>query len=396
MIKTAIILASGKGERMLPFTQNRNKCMFKVFGMPLLQWHIVNLLRIGIDKIIVTCHWKSDEIGVLVSKYDNRVRLYYEHKLEGSGTAVSKIMKVFKLKNTFVINGDTWYSHSVYDYYLSNINRDKSSIFIEPLTAITEKQYITGLVCFDEKFNVKAIRENGLTDKDKPYYYGKNIGILYLKNNISGSGDLMKDVLPKNIKKLCVVSTHDLIDLRKDDKYWCDIGELDSYIEFTQNNYYTIKYLSSILDFSKKIINADRIFICGNGGSMHTAQHIALDWSKVGRKKAIALGDPGIITAYGNDESFEYIFVSQLERHCPNQNDVIVLLSGSGNSPNIKKVIDEYKDKCCIVGMSGNTGYLKDNVEICLSVPSKNIRVIEDSHLAYGHAITEVFDGLYN
>ena len=119
------------------------------------------------------------------------------------------------------------------------------------------------------------------------------------------------------------------------------------------------------LDFEKieKIIsvlfeaykNNKQVFILGNGGSASTASHFACDLSKgtlenvyddkEKRFRAISLTDNvAITTALGNDLSFEDIFYQQL-KNLINKEDVVIGISGSGNSANVIKAI-QYAKKC--------------------------------------------------
>ena len=149
------------------------------------------------------------------------------------------------------------------------------------------------------------------------------------------------------------------------------------------------------IKFTQIIVKAERIFIMGNGGSLATANHLALDWSKSSGKMVISLTGSESITANGNDNGFENIFVNQLACFGITKQDVIVLISASGNSPNIVKVLKQYPvNKFQVLGMTGNKGYLKSNTNVQLSVSSDDVQIIEDAHLCYGHVITNVLNAL--
>src|SRR5512136_2335959 len=88
-----------------------------------------------------------------------------------------------------------------------------------------------------------------------------------------------------------------------------------------------------------------RIYICGNGGSASTASHMASDLNKGSNRKdaprfrAVALTDniPAML-AWANDASYDDIFVEQLRNHLE-KGDVVIGISGSGNSPNVLKAL---------------------------------------------------------
>jgi len=77
-----------------------------------------------------------------------------------------------------------------------------------------------------------------------------------------------------------------------------------------------------------------RVFICGNGGSAANAMHIANDWLSVGLPVQSLVSDIASLTAIANDYSFAEIFSRQLRVHAAS-GDIVILLSGSGTSPNI-------------------------------------------------------------
>jgi D-sedoheptulose 7-phosphate isomerase len=89
-----------------------------------------------------------------------------------------------------------------------------------------------------------------------------------------------------------------------------------------------------------------QIITFGNGGSALTALHFITDWNK---SIFMSTGNPfrgrslidnvGLITAYSNDIAYEDIFVQQL-MNCMNRGDLVIAISGSGNSPNIIKAIN--------------------------------------------------------
>jgi D-sedoheptulose 7-phosphate isomerase len=137
------------------------------------------------------------------------------------------------------------------------------------------------------------------------------------------------------------------------------------------------------------------IFIIGNGGSASTASHIANDLNKGAavdghrRFRALALTDNvPLITAWGNDTAYERIFVEQMANFLA-AGDVLVAISGSGNSPNIIAAV-QWARECGAVtlGLTGGSGgRLRTLVDHCIVVPSACMEQIEDAHLAIAHAL---------
>lgn len=143
------------------------------------------------------------------------------------------------------------------------------------------------------------------------------------------------------------------------------------------------------------------VYTCGNGGSAAAASHMACDFGKNTRQegktrvRAICLNDnvPAVM-AYANDEGYDIIFSEQLES-LGNRDDVLIAISGSGNSANILKAIETAKKKGMkVIGLTGfKGGKMKDKVDICLVVPSDSMEMIEDIHLIINHMIAGLYRG---
>ena len=147
--------------------------------------------------------------------------------------------------------------------------------------------------------------------------------------------------------------------------------------------------------------NGNQIFILGNGGSASSASHFACDLGKGTLKhrcnerekrfRIISLTDNfPLISAYANDISFDEIFSQQL-RNLIVRNDLVIVLSGSGNSRNLIKAVD-YAKKCgaYTIGLLGfnKGGKLAKLVDDSIIIQSSNYGQIEDSHLILNHMIT--------
>jgi D-sedoheptulose 7-phosphate isomerase len=136
-----------------------------------------------------------------------------------------------------------------------------------------------------------------------------------------------------------------------------------------------------------------QIFLIGNGGSGANASHMANDLIKntiqegKPRLKVIPLTDNmPIIMAIANDWDYSRIFIEQL-MPLAQPGDVLMGLSGSGNSPNVLKAIDWARTNGLrTVGLTGRDGgQLKDKAELVLIVPTDSMAQIEDVHLILGH-----------
>lgn len=145
--------------------------------------------------------------------------------------------------------------------------------------------------------------------------------------------------------------------------------------------------------------NGRHIFVCGNGGSASTASHFACDIVKGAshgrekRFKIMALTDSlPTITAYSNDVSYEQVFVEQL-RNFAHPGDVIMALSGSGNSANVLRAL-EYGNAigCRTIALSGRDGgKLGPLAQLEIRVADPHMGRIEDAHMAICHMIGYYF-----
>jgi D-sedoheptulose 7-phosphate isomerase len=142
-----------------------------------------------------------------------------------------------------------------------------------------------------------------------------------------------------------------------------------------------------------------RIFVCGNGGSASTASHFATDlvkgasFGRTPRFRVMALTDSlPTITAYSNDVSYECVFVEQLKNFAE-PGDVVVAISGSGNSLNVVRVV-EYANSigCRSIALTGRDGgQLGPLAELNIQIPQQHMGRIEDLHMVVLHMIGYYF-----
>jgi D-sedoheptulose 7-phosphate isomerase len=143
-----------------------------------------------------------------------------------------------------------------------------------------------------------------------------------------------------------------------------------------------------------------RVIIFGNGGSASTASHIACDFNKgvsLGKSKrfkVISLCDNiATIMAYSNDLSYEDIFVEQLKNFLEPQ-DVVIGISGSGNSKNVLKAIAYANQHGAItIGFTGyNGGKLKAICHHSLNANVNDMQISEDIHMILNHVMMQILE----
>lgn len=141
------------------------------------------------------------------------------------------------------------------------------------------------------------------------------------------------------------------------------------------------------------------VYIIGNGGSGSNASHFCedlakstvKDFDKQKRLKVLSLTDntPAIL-AWGNDTSFDRIFVEQLKNYAE-PGDLLIAISGSGNSPNILRAVEwANKHQIETVGCTGfGGGKLKTLAKHNLHVPLDDMGIVESIHLTAFHWIID-------
>lgn len=138
------------------------------------------------------------------------------------------------------------------------------------------------------------------------------------------------------------------------------------------------------------------ILVCGNGGSAADSQHIAGELVGKFLKQRRALNvralttDTSVITAWGNDVSFETIFSRQVEAYGSN-GGILIALSTSGNSKNIINAAKIAKLKqMSVIALTGSTGgKLAEFSDILLNTPSDVTPRIQEMHMMMYHYICE-------
>lgn len=146
---------------------------------------------------------------------------------------------------------------------------------------------------------------------------------------------------------------------------------------------------------SRAFASGNKVLICGNGGSLCDAIHFAEELTgrfRADRRPlpALALADPGHITCTANDYGFEHIFSRGVEAFGA-AGDVLIVLSTSGNSPNILRAVDAAKNKglttIALLGKSG--GELKGRCDLELIVPGATSDRIQELHMLILHTVVE-------
>lgn len=157
--------------------------------------------------------------------------------------------------------------------------------------------------------------------------------------------------------------------------------------------------LAQVQLFAEKLAHTFRsggkALSCGNGGSMSDAMHFAEEFSGRYRDErpplpAIALSDPGHMSCVANDYGYEEVFARQVLA-LGQSNDLLLMLSTSGNSPNLLRAAEVAREKSvfsvALLGRSG--GRLKELTDIAIIVPGNSSDRIQELHIKIIHAVIE-------
>ena len=140
-------------------------------------------------------------------------------------------------------------------------------------------------------------------------------------------------------------------------------------------------------------------FIVGNGGSAANASHFCQDLSKgtamrnpaIRRLRALSLVDNGSwLTALGNDEGYDAVFVQQLLTFAQ-EGDLLIVISGSGNSPNVLRAAEWARAHgVAVIAVSGfDGGRLHPLADHIVHVPLTDMGIVESVHLGLFHSVVE-------
>ena len=138
----------------------------------------------------------------------------------------------------------------------------------------------------------------------------------------------------------------------------------------------------------ERIQSCENIYCCGNGGSYANASHLVLHLREVGLSAYDLMADNATVTAYSNDYGYEKVLARQL-RDRATKKDILIVISGSGDSPNIIMALAEARR----IGM-GTIGFLgfgggmaKAFCDMSLMFHSQDYGQLEDVHSAIAHII---------
>ena len=178
-------------------------------------------------------------------------------------------------------------------------------------------------------------------------------------------------------------------------------GEIKAYIDKEIEVLKSLDILSieAVMKAIVAAYNAEgNIYIFGNGGSASTASHFQNDFNKgisehLDKKfNFICLNDNiPTIMAVANDLGYEHIFEFQLKGKL-RKNDLVIGISGSGNSLNVIKAVEYAKSQCVkTIGITGyDGGKLAKLADVSFNAPVHDMQITEDVHMVLDHLMMKV------
>lgn len=156
-------------------------------------------------------------------------------------------------------------------------------------------------------------------------------------------------------------------------------------------------------DFARVRREGRAVWICGNGGSAANAIHWANDFvypvvkrGGTGVRIQALTANPSVLTCLGNDIGYDLVFARQLETF-GTAGDVLVALSGSGNSPNILRGIEQARGQgiksFAVLGFDG--GKAKGLADTAIHIPTQDMQVAEDLQMVICHMVVQCLEAAF-
>jgi D-sedoheptulose 7-phosphate isomerase len=138
------------------------------------------------------------------------------------------------------------------------------------------------------------------------------------------------------------------------------------------------------------------LYFCGNGASAAMASHMSLDWLKNSGAKATCFNDLASLTAFGNDTGFENVFAHPFKR-LASEDDLLVTISSSGNSPNIVQCLGVAREKhiraITFSGLKTNNSS-RTLGDLNFFIPCRTYGIVECVHQILLHSWLDQFMGV--
>ncbi len=218
----AIILSAGYGKRLRALNSIEPKCLLKINGKTLLEIWIEKLKKLGVEKILINTHYKSDRVKnyLIKSKFNNIVKISHEKKLLGTAGTLIKNIEFFDNKDGFFIHADNYTQDSLRTMIRDHKKRPKNCFF----TMLTHKTNVPHLCGIVKTNNHKIL--TGFYEKQKKVKGNANSAVYLLSNEFLKKiknktyNDFSNEIIPKFLNNIYTSHTN---------FFFTDIGNVKSY-----------------------------------------------------------------------------------------------------------------------------------------------------------------------
>ena len=209
----ALILAAGKGTRLMPFTKTIPKCLMPINKKPLLELWLEKLSDIGVNEFLINTHYLSGVVNDYVEKsiFKNQITLAHESELLGTaGTLISNLSFFENNCDVFFLHGDNYTDDNLEEFVRSHNNRPKECI-MTMMTFETDKPEEAGIVItkngiLKQYYEKQKNLNHGNIANGAIYIFGNDF-IESIKKNFLNTHDFSKDIIPSLLNKVFTYKT---------------------------------------------------------------------------------------------------------------------------------------------------------------------------------------------
>jgi D-sedoheptulose 7-phosphate isomerase len=426
----ALILCGGQGTRLRSVTGDSPKALAPIRGRPFLEWLLLGLRAEGLREITLCTGYGHDAITRTFGNGDAvgmTVRYSRETSALGTAGAIRHALEGETFERVLVMNGDSYCRVRLGELERVHVAHDA----IATLWAVpTADRGRFGSLTLGSEGQVESLEEKAVASGPGLVNAGIYVLAPEVVHGVRGTTEasLERDVLPRYVGRgmFAVVGDGPLVDIGTPESYRDAEATIGGDLEALENGRARLRArLASHLENSRSVqlraatacadsvvaaaqLIADafsrggKILLCGNGGSAADCQHFAAEFVSQLSKEfprrglpAIALTtDTSVLTAYANDFGFDGVFERQV-RALGRPGDVLVALSTSGNSENVRRAVRAAREQGLrTVGLLGEGGQLTAEVECPVVIPSRNTQHVQESLLPIEHAICDLVERL--
>jgi D-sedoheptulose 7-phosphate isomerase len=418
-INQAVILAGGRGERLRPLTDHLPKPMAPINGTPFLDYLIQSIVDAGIKRILLLLGYKADKV---LERYaqglGNGIQIEFSIGSADDLTGRRLLNAYDLLEDKFLL----MYGDNYWPIAIDSMQRLYASKEAKVMTTVFRNQLGTGEYGFSN--NVEVAQDAWVKRYDKKRLSqglnGVDIGYFIVdkdcldprkKRNISFEEDILPEFIDEqqliaymtDAQYYYITNAQSLktferaVEQEKFQPLPKERPEMNFFENFLSDMCGKIRDVDmSVLDAATKLVleaqrQGGRLFIAGNGGSASIASHVAVDLTKNTDIPASTFNEASLITGFSNDYGYERWLEMALEFHAKS-NDILVLISSSGCSPNMTNAARKAKEMG--LKLITFTGFTPENPlrtmgDINFWVDSQIYNIVEMTHHIWVLAVVD-------